>query len=90
MWPWTDPKQHDYDADARIRKLETEVIALKLEWTELCDKLLHRLGRQAKRDRDAAGALEGRGDTNGPAPMIGVGPPNRADLYLRASRLRGR
>lgn len=69
--------------ETRLRRLETEVAALKLEWTELLDKVLHRLQRAAKRDRDAiASPSEAPQSINGAGS--GVGYPLDAKSALRA------
>ena len=49
-------KPAEDDLDARVLKLERVVTALQLEWADVVDKLLHRIARQSKRDRDAAKA----------------------------------
>lgn len=82
MWPWTNPN----DLETRVRKLETEVQAMKIEWTDVVDKLLHRLGRQAKRDRDALAAQDGSGGAIAPQPASTV--DKKADLYRRAGFVR--
>jgi len=76
--PWEPAKD---DLETRVKRLETELISLKLEWSEVMDKLLHRLQRQSKRDRDAAvRALES-------APTAQPGPPDSPALQGRSERL---
>jgi len=74
------------DLRARVQRLETDMTALRLEWTGVLDKVLHRLQRQAKRDRDAIAAttVEGPGTGNG-SPAAPVDP--RAARALRRSQL---
>ena len=39
------------DLKTRVATLEKEITNLKLEWSDVLDKVLHRLQRQATRDR---------------------------------------
>jgi hypothetical protein len=78
--PWEPAKD---DLETRVRRVETELTNLKLEWGEVLDKLLHRLQRQSKRDRDAAvRALE-----TAPTGNAGTTAPDSPALQGRAERL---
>lgn len=55
-WPWTRREPADDDLYDRVSKLERKVNELSLDWSDVLDKLLHRVQRQSKRDRDAAKA----------------------------------
>lgn len=93
-WPWTDREPADDDLKARLSKLERTVTDLQLEWHDVMDKLLHRLQRQAKRDRDAAkAALETPGASveSTPSPAPGGDRNSRlAALRARHRSLNGR
>lgn len=52
-WPWTVKEQVDDDTRTKVRRLESRMLALETEWSDVVDKLLHRIQRQTKRDRDA-------------------------------------
>jgi hypothetical protein len=80
-WPWTGREPADDDLNARVLKLERVVTSLQLEWADVVDKLLHRISRQSKRDRDAAkAALD-------PTPEFVTGPPSPTQGGGRDSRL---
>ena len=86
-WPWTRREPAEDDLKATVRELQREVNALKLEWSEVMDKMLHRLQRQSKRDRDAAvRLLEPSQSTilQGPSPSAGGSRSER----LAAARAR--
>lgn len=92
-WPWTPREPAKDDLEARVLKLERVVTALQLEWADVVDKLLHRIQRQSKRDRDAAkAALEPPGDAveAPPSPAQGGGRSDRlAAIRARHAALRG-
>lgn len=86
-WPWTPREPADDDLKARVAKLERQMTEVSLEWSEVLDKLLHRLQRQAKRDRDAAKAVLEPSQTpvpGAPSPIVGGGRFER----LQAARAR--
>lgn len=84
----------DDDLRGRIQTLETDVKLLRLEWTGVADKLLHRLQRQAKRDRDAivaeptVDAGKGNGAPAGPGDPRAARALRKAELYERAAARR--
>lgn len=85
----TRPEPAPPDVEARLRKLETDFVQLRLEWGEVLDKVLHRLQRVAKRDRDALRDSEPTGEANGGGPGTDASPPrisSKAQLYERARR----
>jgi hypothetical protein len=98
MWPWTRREPTNDDLKTRVDALERQFKSLQLEWVELSDKILHRLQRQAKRDRDAAAttatAPEAPGATNGGGGAADASPQaaraaHKLELYRRAGRVRG-
>lgn len=95
MWnPFRTGTEPTPDVLERLRRLETEVASLRLEWTEVLDKVLHRLQRQAKRDRDAiltepqaSGSTNGGGGAGVPLSLPIDPAQRRAALYEKARRL---
>lgn len=95
MWnPFKTSTEPAPDVLERLRRLESEVAQLRLEWTEVLDKVLHRLQRQAKRDRDALLTdPQASGATNGGGVGVGAPPPlpdasqRRLALYEKARKL---
>lgn len=97
MWnPFrTDPKPSLDDTLRRLDQLEANLTQLRLEWTDVLDKVLHRLQRQAKRDRDAVGQLtEGAGAPNGGGGTgVPLSPPatdpaaHKRELWQKARAL---
>ena len=86
-WPWTKREPADDDLIAQVAELKRQVTTLRLEWDEVLDKLLHRLQRQSKRDRDAAkGLLEPVGALVEPTPS--PSPGGGRDSRLAAIRAR--
>lgn len=84
-FPWEPAKD---DLETRVKRLETEVVELRLQWSEVLDKLLHRLQRQAKRDRDAtAKALDAPTSPVDQLTLPATEVQGRADR-LRAARAR--
>lgn len=83
------------DLVSRVEVLERRFTNLQLEWTEVLDKVLHRLQRQAKRDRDAVASAAGASDSsNGDRAGVDVPlhPGTRKDALrarLRGLRVRG-
>lgn len=86
-WPWTSSEPAQDDLDGRVAKLERQMTALQLEWSEVVDKLLHRIQRQAKRDRDAAKAVL---ETPSEAVPGSISPAQGMDRNARLAALRAR
>lgn len=92
-WPWTSREPANDDLDGRVLKLERVVTSLQLEWADVVDKLLHRIARQSKRDRDAAKAALDPTQEHAeglPSPTQGGGRDSRlAAIRARHAQLRG-
>jgi len=84
MWPWTRREPTNNDVMERLATLEGRMKAVELEWASVADKLLHRIQRQAKRDRDALAAAADVQER----PVNGGGPPTPAPTGKAALRAR--
>jgi len=83
MWPFTSRKPTINE----LRGLEARIVKLELEWSDVLDKLLHRIARQSKRDRDALQSQISPPIPEGGTPI----PPMNKKMALRArwAALRG-
>ncbi len=84
MWPWTSKEPAQDDLKSTVTRLERDIKLLRLEWDEVLDKVLHRLQRQNKRDRDALTLSQTNDLPAGHAEPTPHRHP-KADLYARAA-----
>jgi hypothetical protein len=74
--------------ETRVGALESDVKQLKLEWTDVLDKVLHRLQRQAKRDQREIQSLSQPPTATIATPAVVQDAYSRkAALYARARGL---
>jgi hypothetical protein len=80
--------RHRDSLETRLDELETTVRLLKLEWTDVCDKITTRLQRQAKRDQREIQSLSQPPTATIATPAVPDGGYSRkAALYARARGL---
>jgi len=87
-WPWTVKEPVDDDIRTKVRRLESRMLSLETEWSDVVDKLLHRIQRQTKRDRDAVkAAADPLGvETQDEQPQVAFPKAGRAALRARLWR----